>query len=266
MFTLGLKKIIYWLTLLNVGLISTQSVATGPRVAPSLFTDNTEYIYGMDFPPYISHDEIENGVIADIVNAVLKKENISADIMVLPSKNMVKYYFSEENVLAVIGYNFDFNKANKTKADFIPILSVDEFYIYNSQRFPEGLHWEGNLNIFSGMHYGTYKGNNVSAHKEAGIMVKYGRLKSLLTQLELKKSDSILVSRIQKKDYSKIIDFSKKYLLRSLSKNSIFSPANFLRLPNSLPLPAITNFLPFSLKALTAKSIFLYFDNLEIIK
>ncbi len=194
MFTLGLKKIIYWLTLLNVGLISTQSVATGPRVAPSLFSDNTEYIYGMDFPPYISHDEIENGVIADIVNAVLKKENISADIMILPSKNMVKYYFSEENVLAVIGYNFDFNKANKTKADFIPILSVDEFYIYNSQRFPEGLHWEGNLNIFSGMHYGTYKGNNVSAYKEAGIIVKYGRLKSLLTQLELQKLDFMRVT------------------------------------------------------------------------
>lgn len=119
-----IQKILF-ASCIGLSFVSTHSFATGPRVTPSLFMEDIEHIYGLNFPPYINQSGNEQGVIIDIVKTILKTEKIEAALMVLPSKNMLKYYFSEENALAVVGYDFNFNQKAQAKAQFIPILSVD---------------------------------------------------------------------------------------------------------------------------------------------
>jgi len=169
--------------LLCLCIYSAPSFATGPRVAPSLFANNTQYLYASDFPPFISSQAENKGVLIEIINTVLKSSDISAEVNILPSKTMAQYYFSQENALAIIGYDFNFSKQSQQKSMFVPILSIDEYY-YTYAPVQQELKWDGELSSFKNKVYGTTKGNDVAKYKAAGIKVKYGRLASLLQKMK----------------------------------------------------------------------------------
>jgi len=176
--------------LLCLCVYSAPSFATGPRVAPSLFTSNTAFLYTSDFPPFISSKAENQGLLIEIINTVLKSSDITAEVNILPSKNMAKYYFSQENALAIIGYDFNFSKQTQQKSIFIPILSIDEYY-YTHASVQQKFKWNGKLSSFKNKVYGTTKGNNVEKYKAAGIKVKYGRLHNLLQKMQKGQVDFI---------------------------------------------------------------------------
>jgi len=169
---------------------SAPSFATGPRVAPSVFTSNIAYLYTSDFPPFISSKTENQGLLIEIINTVLKSSNITGEVNILPSKNMAKYYFSQENALAIIGYDFNFSKKTQQKSIFVPILSIDEYYYYHAST-QQDLKWQGELSSLKNKVYGTTKGNNIAKYKAAGITIKYGRLHNLLQKMKNNQVDFI---------------------------------------------------------------------------
>jgi len=181
--------------LLCLSTYSASSFATGPRVKPSLFLDDTNQLYTVNLPPFINSKTKERGLLLEIINTVLKVENISGTINILPSKNMTKYYFSQENALAIIGHDFNFSKKTQQKSIFIPILSVDEYY-YTHASVKQSIPWQGKLTDFKNKVFGTIKGNNITQYKAAGIKIKYGRLPTLLQKMQRGQIDFIKLPQL----------------------------------------------------------------------
>ena len=109
---------------------SNKSLATGPRVAPNLFVTNVNQLYALELPPFISSKAKNHGVLLELIGSILKTEEIAGEINILPSLNMAKYYFAQEDALAIIGHDFNLAKEQQKKAIFIPVLSLDEYYFY----------------------------------------------------------------------------------------------------------------------------------------
>jgi len=184
------NKLIY-LFCLSTFLFSANSSATGPRVAPSLFVENKNMMYALQYPPFIDSNTQQHGLLFELINNVFNSEKMEGVINILPSQNMVKYYFSQENALAMIGHDFNLNTIDRKKSLFIPVLVVDEYYFHYQPSFEQGLGWNGNLSSLKGKTYGANKGDDVSAYKKAGITVKYARVTALLKQLQQGKLDII---------------------------------------------------------------------------
>jgi len=181
--------------LLSLSTYSTSSFATGPRVKPSIFLDDTNQLYTVNLPPFINSKTGGRGLLLEIINTILKAENITGKINILPSKNMTQYYFSQENALAIIGHDFNFSKKTQQKSIFIPILSVDEYY-YTHASAKQEIQWQGELASFKNKVFGTSKGNNISQYKAAGIHIKYGRMHTLLQKMKTGQIDFIKSSQL----------------------------------------------------------------------
>jgi len=175
---------------------STTSFATGPRVAPSLFVSNENQLYTLDLPPFISTKSEGHGLLFEIINTVLEAKKIAGNINILPSKNMAKYYFSQENALAIIGYNFNLNKEAQKHAIVVPILSIDEYYFFYQSPNEQSIQWNGELSSLKNKVYGTDKGGGVKKYQTVGIDVKYGRLYALLNKMQKNKVDFIKVPQL----------------------------------------------------------------------
>jgi len=177
--------------LLYLLIYSSSSMATGPRVAPNMFVDNTNQMHAVELTPFLDSNISNRGLLTELIETVLKLEKIKGDINILPSLNMVKYYFMQENALAIIGGDFNLGKKAKKKAIFIPILTVDEFYYYYQENAEQTLSWNGSLLSFKNKKMGVQKGLDVKKYKQAGINIKYGRLAALLKKMKSHKVDFI---------------------------------------------------------------------------
>ena len=185
------KTKLFWSFVFCLVMYSSTSFATGPRVAPSLFVANVNQVHAMEFPPFISSSAKDQGLLIELIKRVLKAEKIAGDINVLPSQNMIKYYFSRENALAMIGHDFNLNKSEQKKALFIPVLSTDEYYFSYNSAERAALNWNGKLSSFQDKTYGTNKGASVKKYKAAGIKIKYARLQALLKKMQNQEVDFI---------------------------------------------------------------------------
>ncbi|MDC9728524.1 MAG: transporter substrate-binding domain-containing protein, partial [Methyloprofundus sp.] len=141
--------------------------------------------------PFVSHTSKNHGVLYELIDSIIKTEQIAAEINVLPSLNMAKYYFSQEDALAMIGHDFNLNKENQKKAIFIPVLAIDEYYFYYASNTDKPLNWTGKLSAFKDKTYGATKGENVQVYKKAGIHIKYARLPALLKKMQQQQVDFI---------------------------------------------------------------------------
>lgn len=171
-------------------MIPLSVMATGPRVTAHLLSQGAE-IYALDFPPFISTEIVGGGFDAEIINAALKAADIDAVITALPLGNMVKYYLTQENAIAVLGHNLSFSAKQKKDLIFIPVSVTSERYFYYRPVQKSTLSWNGKLKKLKGYTYGAYKGEDVAAYKDAGINIDIGRHRSLLKKLKSKKIDFI---------------------------------------------------------------------------
>lgn len=176
-----------------LGLItySNTSLATGPRVAANLFVTNVNQFYALELPPFISSKAKNYGMLFELIESILKTEEIAGEINILPSLNMAKYYFTQEDALAIVGHDFNLAKEQQKKAIFIPVLSLDEYYFYYQSSPDKKITWNGELSSFKDKTYGAIKGEDVQAYKKAGINIKYARLQVLLKKMQQQKIDFI---------------------------------------------------------------------------
>jgi len=176
---------------LGILLFTPVANATGPRVSPNLFTSNLDQLYALEYPPFITAQSTEQGVLFELINTVLKQQNIAAEINILPSQNMVKYYYNQETALAMIGHDFNLTRRQQKNSRFIPVLSVKEYFFYYQPAYKDGFSWNGKLSAFKAKTYGANKGDDVDAYKKAGIKIKYHRLQALVSKLRLQDVDFI---------------------------------------------------------------------------
>lgn len=177
--------------ILLISLMTPVSVmATGPRVTTHLFTSGVE-IYALDFPPFITTEIVGGGFDAEIINAALKAADIDAVITALPLGNMVKYYLTQENAIAVLGHDLSFSAKQKKDLIFIPVSVTSERYFYYRPAHKSALSWNGKLKNLKGYTYGAHKGEDVAAYKDAGINIDFARHRSLFKKLKSKKIDFI---------------------------------------------------------------------------
>jgi len=188
---------------LIVVLFSANSFATGPRVAPSLFVADTNIMYAQEYSPFISSSSEQQGLLFELINGVLKAEDIPGTVNILPTKSMVQYYFSQEIPLAIIVHDFGQMKADNSKAMFIPVLDLDKYYYAYQTGEAKALDWAGKLSHLKGKTYGANKGEDVSAYKQAGINIKYARTPALVKQLQQGKIDFIGMPEATLNDLSK---------------------------------------------------------------
>ena len=158
--------------------------ATGPRVTTALFSPDKNEIHTVDFPPYISSEVIDGGVISEIINSVLSAAEIDAVITRHPVQRMVRYYLLQEHAIAAVGRRMIFTAEEKKDLIFIPVTALEEKYYYYKPTHPKGLNWGKGISGFNGLIYGSQHGENVDEYKKAGIQVKYGRSMALLKKLK----------------------------------------------------------------------------------
>lgn len=170
--------------------LSNPSYATGPRVSPSLISNDHD-IYTVKLPPFINPDGLHNCYLGKIINEVLEQEKIGAMITPLPLARMVNYYLLKDHAFAALNPYLDLTEEEQEGLQEISLDTVAEHYIFYKPAHPDGLTWEGDLNKLKGLTYGAVKGENVDQFRSAGIEVKTMRFDNLLTQLVSGKVDFI---------------------------------------------------------------------------
>lgn len=171
--------------------ISVSLMASGPRVTGTLFTSIQNEIVAVETPPLYSTTSLNGGMVFEIVTAALKIEKESATFTTYPVHRMVKYYVTQEKVLAALGINFNLSKDEKRKVISIPVAIIDEQYMYYKPVHPKGISWNGKLSELKGLKYGAHKGEDTSAYKKAEIKVLYGESRFLFKKLKTQKVDFI---------------------------------------------------------------------------
>jgi len=167
------------------------SLATGPRVSASLFVAPKNVVNTLDFHPFIDSNELGQGVVVELLNSIFKEAGIEAVVNILPSHNMVKYYFSEEKSLAMLSYENNLSEQERSASIFIPLLSFDEYYFYYKPAFNQGFIGTQDLSDLQGKVYGAHKGDNINGYRKSGVNIYYARLHSLLKKMRTKEVDFI---------------------------------------------------------------------------
>lgn len=171
--------------------MSVPLMASGPRVTGALFTSIQNEIVAVETPPFYSTTSLNNGMVFEIVNAALRSEKETATLTTYPVQRMVKYYVTQEKVLAALGINFNLSKDEKRNVISIPVTIIDEQYMYYKPAHPKGISWTGKLSELKGLKYGAHKGEDTSAYKKAEIKVVYGQSRFLFKKLKTHKVDFI---------------------------------------------------------------------------
>jgi len=159
-------------------------MATGPRVSTNFLTLDENEIYALDIPPFISTEVSGGGAISEIVNAAFSEEKMSIAITTVPLQSMIKYYFTQEKALAIMGRNLGVSEKDKKSLISIPLYIASENYLYYKPLHPKGLEFKGELLNLKGLTYGASKGEDTSSYKNKNIKVKKGRALSLFKKLK----------------------------------------------------------------------------------
>jgi len=167
--------------LLSFVLLAPVASATGPRVTTTLFSAHENEIHTVDFPPYVSTDVVDGGSVSEIVRTALMAAGIDADLSIHPLKRMVNYYLLQENALAVMGRHLHFSDVQRKALIIIPVMVMEEQYIYYKPQHPDGLNLDSDH--LKQLVYGSHQDEDVSRFTAAGCTVKYGNTMSLLKQL-----------------------------------------------------------------------------------
>ena len=163
---------------------SFDAVATGPRITQDLFIPDANTIYALDFPPFISTDVAGGGVVQELANAVFEAEKLSATIVPQPLARMLKYYLFQENALAIIASRLKFSAEEQKQLVFVPLLRLKNYYYVYRAKYPHGLAWNNDLQVFSKLVYGASHEDEIDAYRKAGIRVENGKLLTLLERLK----------------------------------------------------------------------------------
>lgn len=169
--------------------MSISLMASGPRVTGALFESIQNEIVAIERPPLYSSQDVNGGMVFEIVTAALTSEKESATLTTYPVANMVKYYLTQEKVLAALGTNLKLSKDEKKKVISIPVAIITQQYMYYKPAHPKGISFKGELSELKGLVYGARKGEDTSAYKKAGIKVVYSKF--LFKKLKTKKVDFI---------------------------------------------------------------------------
>ena len=188
---------VYIVTLLCATLFySVSSWATGPRVTPSIFVDDQNQVYGVEYPPFVSAQLKSGGLCVEIVDSVFKQIDKEYPHSVLPVSNMVKYYLQQENALAAHSQYLFFEPHEHADLIFIPVVITHENFYYSKRQYQNGLPWNGNLSSLKNYTYGAYMGEPVKAFHEAGVQVSFIRAYSLIKKLESEQIDFFRMSEL----------------------------------------------------------------------
>jgi polar amino acid transport system substrate-binding protein len=193
-----LKKDIFRLTARNVTalvllllLIPAPGWATGPRAAPGLFAPESDEIFAVDFPPFVSTETAGGGLHVEIVDAALRAGGVKAMVTTVPLPRMVAYYLTREQAIAVLGSFVNVSEEAKKELIYIPISVLNESFFYTRPGRKDPLHWNGKLENLKGLTYGSYEGENTEAFRSAGIAVKQISPRFFLKELLAKKVDFV---------------------------------------------------------------------------
>ena len=171
------------LLILVATLFSAPSMATGPRVTPTLFASDADKVFAADLVPFVSSDIEGGGLDIEVVNAVFAAAKIENAVTTLPLQKMVKYYLQQENAVAVMGHYLDFEPQQQKNLIFVPISAAAKHYFYYRPAYPDGLKWDGKLSSLKGRTYGANRGEDTAAFKRAGVAFKSASPRSLLKML-----------------------------------------------------------------------------------
>ena len=176
--------------MITVALIwPASALATGPRVTTALFSPDKSEIHAVDFPPFVSTEVIDGGVIAEIVSTALVDAKVDAVLTIHPLKQMVNYYLLQENAIAIMGRHLNFTEQQKRELIFVPVINLEESVFYYAPRYPKGL--KLNMKQLKGITYGAHPDEDVSAMVKAGATVQSGATMALLKKLKRGEVDFI---------------------------------------------------------------------------
>ena len=102
--------------------------ATAPRFAPKMFEkDKTQQIeiYACDFPPYLSLNLPSGGVHAEIIQAVFKEIGMEIEMKILPVKSLVEYALTQDNAVAILGYDWQSSAEERQNEIWIPFAMIN---------------------------------------------------------------------------------------------------------------------------------------------
>ena len=174
-----MRLFILILLFLNIPLM-----ATGPRISSILVTPDKKEIFALDFPPFVSRDIKNGGMLNELVVAVLKEAKMEAIVTTVPIQSMIKYYLTQENTFGVLAYDASLTAVEKKSLIAIPLYVTTERYFYYAPAHKRALKYEGKLSNLKGLTYGASKGEEVSVYKRSGINVKKARTLSLFKKLQ----------------------------------------------------------------------------------
>lgn len=167
-------------------------MATGPRITSILISPDKKEIFALDLPPpFISTEVQKDGMINEVVMAVLQEAKINVIITTLPLQSMVMYYLKQENSFGVMGRHLGLTADDKKSLISIPLYVANESYYYYKPLHEKSLEYKGKLSNLKKLVYGASKGENVSAYKKVGIKVKKTRTLSLFKKLQQGRVDFI---------------------------------------------------------------------------
>ena len=183
-----MKRQKYWAQLFGIvtmlALMTVNASATGPRIKQDLFAPNTNSIYALDFPPFISTELPDGGLATALTHTMLEADHVDAPITTLPLARMLKYYLTQENALALIGNHLSFSAEAQKELIFVPILRLKQYYYVHQSKHPQGLPWKGELQTLTNYVYGANPEQDVSRLQKAGILIETGKLLTLLEKLQ----------------------------------------------------------------------------------
>jgi len=157
-----------------------------------LFTANENEVHSVDFPPFVSSEVVDGGMVSEIVRTALSRANIHADITIHPLRSMVLYYLTQENAMAMLGRHTHDLSQNPDKLITIPVITLDENYFYYQPKHPQGLKWEKDMKQLKGLTYGAHEGEDTSRFEKVGVHIVKGRTMSLIKKMVRGEVDFIL--------------------------------------------------------------------------
>lgn len=123
-----MRKVIAVLGMLGGFGLSTPVWATAPRFAPKMFEKNKERpieIYASDVPPYLASNLPSGGVHAEIIQAVFQEIGVKIDLKIVPVKSLVKNALTQDNAVAVIGYDWQSSAEERQNEIWLPFAMIN---------------------------------------------------------------------------------------------------------------------------------------------
>ncbi len=171
--------------------------ATAPRFAPEWFQpaeDNPAVIIAHDYPPYRSATPETHGMHVQIVQAALAAVDLALAVDIQAAKSLVVYALLQENALAVIGENFNFQDSARQHLIFIPIHFRIGQYLFYEPSHSQDISWSGRPADLRGYRIGMESGDHSEDCQNAGLTCLRANIHDLFTQLTAGQLDLICIA------------------------------------------------------------------------